>query len=351
MKKLWMILLAVVLAGGSAQAEIKFLRGPLDEAITRARTEKKPIMIDFITDWCRWCDTLDARTYSDAGVADYINGTVVPIKIDAEKGEGIAIAKKYGVRAYPTILLIDANGDEIDRMLGYMPPEPFLKTVTDYVTGVNTLAQMRAELEKKPDDPAIRYAAATKYAGRYEPGRAAEQYQKLLELDPKNTLGHNEEAEYSIAVNSLQSESKGAPLEAFVEKYPGSPRVRQALGTLVDASLRKGDGDEAKKYFLRYSAKYPDDAMMMNNYAWTCAGKKINLDDAAATAAAAVALAKTDGDRAMYMDTQATVEFERGNAKEAIAIEEKALGLLKDATPKERKGYEETLARFKAGGK
>ncbi len=351
MNKLGMLLLAALLAAGSAQAEIKFLRGPLDEAITRARTEKKPVMIDFITDWCRWCDTLDARTYSDAGVADYINGTVVPIKIDAEKGEGIAIAKKYGVRAYPTILLINANGDEIDRLLGYMPPEPFLKTVKGYVTGESTLATMLADVGKHPSDPAIRYAIAVKFDDRNEPGRSAEQYRKLLELDPENKLGHNEEAEFSLAVNSLQSESKSAPLEAFVEKYPESPRMRQALNTLLNASLRKGDADGSKKYYLRYSAINPNNAAMMNSYAWLCAEKKINLDHAAETAAAAVALAKTDGDRAMYLDTQATVEFERGNAKEAIALEEKALGLLKEATPKERKGYEETLAKFKAGGK
>jgi thioredoxin-related protein len=351
MKRFWTLAAAAALVIGQAQAEIKFLRGPLHEAVTRAQTEKKPVMIDFITDWCRWCDTLDARTYSDAGVADYINSAVVPIKIDAEKGEGIDIAKKYGVRAYPTILLITAEGEEIDRLLGYMPPEPFLKSVRDIVGGVNTLAQVRAAVEKNPTDPVAQYAAATKYAGRNDLASAADHYQKLLELDPTNALGHNEEAEFSIAINDLQSKKDPAPLSAFADKYPGSSKVRDALGTLVTLSLRNGDGDGAKKFFLRYTAKYPNDAMMMNNYAWTCAGKKLNLDHAAETARAAVALASTDGERAMFLDTQATVEYVRGNVKDAVALEEKALGLLKDAPPKERKEYEDTLAKFKAGGK
>lgn len=351
MNKLWAIATMVVLAAGHTPAEIKFLRGPLNEAITRARTEQKPVMIDFITDWCRWCDTLDARTYSDATVADYINSAVVPIKIDAEKGEGIAIAKKYGVRAYPTILLINANGEEIDRLLGYIPPEPFLKSVKDYVIGVNSVAQVRAAVEKNPDDPVVQFAAATKYVSRNEPALAVGHYRKLLELDPENKLGHNEEAEFAVAVDVLQSEKNGAQLEAFAAKYPESANARRALGTLVTVSLRGGDAEGARKYFLRYTAKFPDDAGMMNSYAWTCAEKKINLDHAAETARAAVALARTDNERAMYLDTQATVEFGRGNVTEAITLEEKALGLVKDAPPKERKEYEETLAKFKAAGK
>jgi thioredoxin-related protein len=351
MKKFWILAAVALLALVQAQAEIKFLRGPLSDALARAQTEKKPVMIDFITDWCRWCDTLDARTYSDAAVAGYINEAVVPIKIDAEKGEGIAIAKKYGVRAFPTILLINADGEEIDRLLGYMPPEPFLNSVRDYVTGVNSLAQVRAAVEKNPGDPAVQYAAAAKYVSRNEPAQALGHFRKLLELDPENTLGHNEDAEYAVAVGSFQADKKGAPLEAFAAKYPASSNARKALGTLVSVSLRGEDGDGAKKYFLQYAARYPDDAIMMNNYAWTCAEKKINLDHAAETARAAVALARTDGERAMYLDTQATVEFGRGNIKEAITLEEHALGMLKHAPAKERKEYEETLAKFKAAGK
>jgi hypothetical protein len=51
----------------------------------------------------------------------------------------------------------------------------------------------------------------------------------------------------------------------------------------------------------------------------------------------------------MFLDTQATVEFTRGNVQEAIHLEQEALNLLKDATPRKRKDYEESMAKFKAG--
>ncbi len=71
----------------------------------------------------------------------------------------------------------------------------------------------------------------------------------------------------------------------------------------------------------------------------------------AALAAQAVAAAGSDGERAMYLDTEASVEFARGKTDSAIALEEKALDLLKSAPPKERADYEKTLAKFKEAQK
>jgi len=351
MKKCLLLAAVLLLAGSMAVGEIEFLRGPLSEAVARAKAEEKPVMIDFITDWCRWCDTLDLHTYSDASVADFINGNVVPIKIDAEKGEGVGIAKKYGVRAYPTILFIRADGEEIDRLVGYVPPEPFLASAKDYVKGVNTIRQLKEDAEKNPADPGARYALASKYASRNDMPSAVEQYRTLLELDAKNALGHNDEAEYAIAVNAVRTEKSTVKLASFVEKYPQSPLTRNAFMTLVNGAISTGDAQGAKTYFAQYDARWPDDVAMMNGYAWNCADKKINLEHAAEVSKRAVALAATDNEKAMYIDTQATVEFQRGNTDQAIALEQSALALLKNATPKERKEYEETLARFTAGKK
>jgi thioredoxin-related protein len=331
--------------------EIKFLRGPLHEAVARAEADKKPVMIDFITDWCRWCDTLDARTYSDARVADFISSQVVPIKIDAEKGEGIDIARKYAVHAYPTILLITAGGEEIDRIVGYFPAEEFLKSIRDFVGGVNTLGRLKADAANHPDDPSIQYALASKYTGRNDIASAAGSFERILALDPRNTLGHNEEAEFVIAFQASNTQEGTGKLDAFAEKYPSSPMARRALAKAADASVKAGDVEGAKRHFLAYTAKWPDDAGFMNSFAWACAGKKINLDQAAEAAAKAVELAKDDGERAAHLDTQATVEYNRANVDRAISLEEKALDILKNATPKERKGYEETLAKFKSGTK
>jgi thioredoxin-related protein len=342
------ILIFFTLSGSSAHADIHFLKGTLSEAIAKARAESKPVMIDFITDWCRWCDTLDTRTYSDTRVASYVNTNLVPIKIDAEKGEGIDIAKKYKVRGYPTILLITADGQEIDRVLGFVPPDPFLKNITDYVNGVGTIGSLKARLAEEPNDPATVYAVASKYAERNDYADAAEQFKHLLALDPGNTLGHREEARYIIAMASYREEKDPTGLKAFVREFPSSEKTRSVLRTIISASLKNKDGESAREFFRQYEERWPDDAPSLNNYAWTAAENKMNLDHAAEVARRAVSLAESPGTKAMYLDTYATVEFNRGNVDEAIRLEQEALNLKKDAPAKDRKGYEETLEKFRS---
>ena len=40
--------------------------------------------------------------------------------MDMEKGEGVELAKKYNVKAYPTYLFINGDGEVVHRVLGYV---------------------------------------------------------------------------------------------------------------------------------------------------------------------------------------------------------------------------------------
>jgi thioredoxin-related protein len=347
MKRFLPILALLALLACNGRADVKFLTGPFADVLTKAATENKPIMIDFFTDWCRWCDTLDAKTYSDPKVGEFIKGHVIPYKIDAEKGEGIDLAKKYGVRAFPTVLLIKVSGEEIDRLLGYMPPKEFLETLGDYLKGVNTVAALKADLEKNPGSATAQYQMAMKSMARNDLASAIECYKKVLDLDPSGP--HAEEANFYIAMNDFRSTKDPAKLNAFADKYPDSRFASSAIMSVATLYVKEKKLDEAHQKYEAYFAKHPDAAQDLNNVAWDLAGQKVMLDYAGKLAAKAVSLAKTDEEKAMYLDTQATVEFNRGNASQAIAIEEQALGLLKNAPEKTRKEYESSLAKFKAG--
>ena len=347
MQKLLTLIITLFFAGPQ-NGGVHFVKGLLANAVQKADSEGKPVMIDFITDWCRWCDTLDTHTYSDPTVAAYINSHVIPIKIDAEKGEGIEIAKKYGVKAYPTILLMKADGEEIDRMLGYIEPKEFFATLEGYVTGKNTLGVLQAQVEAHPDDAALRYALAKKYEDRYDMAAAGEHFKKFLELDPSNTLGHNEEARYALAASSLRAANDPAQMISFIQSFPQSERKREALSTLWRFYLKANDGPNAKRYLVQYMETWPNDARMMNNYAWRCAEQGINLDHAEEVVQKAVDLAPHDAEKASYLDTYAHVKFAQGKTDQAIALEEQALELAKNVPGEKMKPYEESMAKFRA---
>ncbi len=71
---------------------------PLDNIISN--NQDKLVLLDFETDWCVWCDRLDADTYTDERVIEFAKQNLISKKIDAEKDSGPEQKKKYRVRGY-----------------------------------------------------------------------------------------------------------------------------------------------------------------------------------------------------------------------------------------------------------
>src|SRR5690606_25040448 len=59
-------------------------------------------------------------------VADFYNGQFINVSMDMEKGDGPALAKKYEIKAYPTYLFIDGDGNIVHRDGGFMEADPFM---------------------------------------------------------------------------------------------------------------------------------------------------------------------------------------------------------------------------------
>ncbi|MBX9668710.1 MAG: DUF255 domain-containing protein [Candidatus Obscuribacterales bacterium] len=85
-----------------------------------ARTGRKWVLIDVYTDTCYWCKRLDAEVYALPQIAGFVNKSFVCMKANAEKGDGVEIAKKYGVEGYPCTLILDPSGKEKGRIFGYV---------------------------------------------------------------------------------------------------------------------------------------------------------------------------------------------------------------------------------------
>lgn len=112
---------------------IKFETLSFDEAIQKAKKENKLIFLDAYAAWCGPCKMMDRTTFKDEKVGDVFNKNFINIKIDMEKGEGPTVAKKYQVRAYPTMMLINAEGKVEKRILGAVRNTQLLDEVKDFV--------------------------------------------------------------------------------------------------------------------------------------------------------------------------------------------------------------------------
>jgi thiol:disulfide interchange protein len=104
----------------------------MPSALERARNEGKPVLVNFYADWCVWCKRLESTTLRDAKVATVLQNKVVPLSLDVD-GDGRDLSNEYRVDGLPTIVVLDAGGQEIGRIPGYMPPDSFLEQVESFL--------------------------------------------------------------------------------------------------------------------------------------------------------------------------------------------------------------------------
>ncbi len=141
-----LIVLLIFLTGTvhAQSSQISFIDNDLKRALEEAKRGDKLIFIDAYTTWCGPCKMMDREVFTDSTVAAFYNRSFVNLKLDMEKGDGLATAKKYQVRAYPSFLFIDASESLVHRGLGYQPVPRFLdlgQEATDPSRQIGTLAK------------------------------------------------------------------------------------------------------------------------------------------------------------------------------------------------------------------
>ncbi|MGC8666534.1 MAG: thioredoxin fold domain-containing protein [Chthonomonadales bacterium] len=183
------MMLAVILAASAHASWADGIKwAPSFEAAMRtARSTNKLVMVDFYTDWCGWCKKLDADTYTDANVVR-LSTRFVPVKVNAEK-EGVAVARKYGVQGYPTIMFLEGNGSVAAKIGGYLPPQQFAEKLTEIDEAHRELPVLAAKFKQNPRDAAVAAKLTSIYASKDDPAHAEATLAALEKADPDNTTG------------------------------------------------------------------------------------------------------------------------------------------------------------------
>jgi protein disulfide-isomerase len=108
-----------------------------EKGLAKAKAENKLALVDFTgSDWCIWCKRLDGEIFSKAKFKEYVKDKYVLIEVDFPQMKKLtkkrqeannALAEKYKVSGYPTVVVLDGEANEVGR-LGYTEggPEAFI---------------------------------------------------------------------------------------------------------------------------------------------------------------------------------------------------------------------------------
>ena len=230
----------------------------LEEALAQAKESDQHVLVEFYTQTSKWCVALAETTFVDSAVIDF-SGDFLWAKVDAD--EDTMAAKRYRVFGYPTTLLLDPSGEEIDRIVGYLPPGSFLAEIQGYLIGRGTLAAMLEKVAAAPQDVQLKFQLGEKYhqRGLWEESLAV--FEEVVRLDPENGAGFADDAmtHQGEALRRLKRIDEAvARFRQIQERFPESELATDAELEIGYTYQNAGRTAEAVTVYQDFLRQYPD---------------------------------------------------------------------------------------------
>jgi tetratricopeptide (TPR) repeat protein len=170
------------------------------------------------------------------------------------------LQKQFAILTYPTILVLDVGGDEVDRVDRFLGPAQFMDKVRSFVDSPDSLANLRRAVREQPNSVTARYALAEKFLDQNNYAKARPEFEKVIEIDPENRIGKTDLSQYNVAL-CLASQERFVEaiiqLDVLKDRFPKSNALPEA--TVLRGQIYRccNELDKAKAALQEYVTKYP----------------------------------------------------------------------------------------------
>ena len=181
-----------------------------DDVFTQARAQKRFVLLDLEAVWCHWCHVMDETTYQDRTVRQLIGQQYLAVRVDQDADP--ALSARYQDYGWPATIVLAADGSEIVKRRGYLPPEAMASLlaaiIKDPSPGPSVVAEAKVQSAHSPLlSPGERRALSATYFDSYD-GKYAGwgSVQKFIDADSlEYALAHAKSApqEAAMARNTL----------------------------------------------------------------------------------------------------------------------------------------------------
>jgi thiol:disulfide interchange protein DsbD len=113
------------------KVELAWLRAE-PEAVRLARAQGRPLVVDFMADWCLPCKEMDVQVFSHPDVLEELSAfTLVRVDLSREDDDPslAAVKAKYGVNTLPAVRVVSPEGRIVHRFDTIVDAPTFLKAL------------------------------------------------------------------------------------------------------------------------------------------------------------------------------------------------------------------------------
>ena len=130
-------------ASSQQQEQLQVKSLDFNEGLAKARSEDKPIFVEFYTDWCPYCKKFQRETIRNQKVAAMLAENFAYVRLNAEDSKNrvkfqgkflsnVELTNSFGISAFPSLVFLDSGGQPITMLSGFVPARQFL-SVLDYI--------------------------------------------------------------------------------------------------------------------------------------------------------------------------------------------------------------------------
>jgi tetratricopeptide (TPR) repeat protein len=272
------------------------------------------------------CKIMNTRTYDDRGVSDLLS-TFYTIRIGCNTAAGKKEASAFRIHEFPTIILLNPRGIEINRRLGFLPPAELIAWINDSLRNTNTLSGLLEKAAKNGDDLQLNLAIARKYNDLMDVETASRYYRSVIALDPMNEKRSCSAALFEMArMLAISGKFKESALlyRELLEKFPNDQLVEISYLNLVQDYVELGTLDKAIEFLRVYRDLYRLSFRAQYVFAKSCLDLGV-LPEEALTAA--IEANKLDSSSTDVLTVLAKAYAANGKYDKAVEILKKALQL------------------------
>lgn len=158
-----------------------------DSVFERAARENRFVLLDLEAVWCHWCHVMDEVTYSDPKVVELIKSRYIPVRVDQDSRPDIS--RRYENYGWPATVVFNAEGGEIVKRRGYLPPEVMISMLEEIIVDPSPVDYGDDEpIAKFADNPLLssklRESLETAFYETHDPRLGGlKQFQKFIDHD------------------------------------------------------------------------------------------------------------------------------------------------------------------------